>query len=186
MNMLSAPWVGWGGVGELCTQRGNDANQKFWIKTLKETKLGVARAFLTPQRYHIWNIKYILCFSLHATLKKFQETTLWEIKRWDFRRFAVSFNGWQMYKAKNTPFNTKARGINMIKPLTTTGTLAGSPCCMLQQIASNCCLPSHVCSTLWTNSYAPSISWKPWVFLNCLQNKNQCNLIAKIIEMLSS
>ena len=32
--------------------------------------------------------------------------------------------------------------------------------------------PSHMSSTLGTNSQTPSISWKPWMLLKCLQNKH--------------
>ena len=32
-------------------EKGGDARQKFWIKPLKETDLGVAQAFLTPKRH---------------------------------------------------------------------------------------------------------------------------------------
>ena len=40
-----------GGRGEgrgLSYERGADARQKFWIKPLKETNLGMAQTFLTP------------------------------------------------------------------------------------------------------------------------------------------
>ena len=42
-----------GGGGGLTYKRGGDARRKFWIKPLKETKLGVAQAFLTPKRDHV-------------------------------------------------------------------------------------------------------------------------------------
>ena len=37
-----------GGGGDSAYQRGGDARRKFWIKLLKETNLGVARAFFDP------------------------------------------------------------------------------------------------------------------------------------------
>ena len=37
-----------GGGGDSAYERGGDACQKFWIKPLKETDLGVAQAFFDP------------------------------------------------------------------------------------------------------------------------------------------
>ena len=37
-----------GGGGDSAYERGGDACQKFWIKPLKETNLGVAQAFFDP------------------------------------------------------------------------------------------------------------------------------------------
>ena len=37
-----------GGGGDSAYEGGTDARQKFWIKTLKETDLGVAQAFFDP------------------------------------------------------------------------------------------------------------------------------------------
>ena len=34
--------------GDFAYERGGDARQKFWIKPLKETDLGVAQAFFDP------------------------------------------------------------------------------------------------------------------------------------------
>ena len=39
-----------GGGDSAYKMAGNDALEKFWIKPLKETDLGVAQAFLTPKR----------------------------------------------------------------------------------------------------------------------------------------
>ena len=39
--------------GDSAYKRGGDACQKFWIKPLKETDLGMAQAFLTPKRDHV-------------------------------------------------------------------------------------------------------------------------------------
>ena len=39
---------GGGGGGDAAYERGGDARQKFWIKALKETDLGVAQAFFHP------------------------------------------------------------------------------------------------------------------------------------------
>ena len=36
------------GTGDSAYERGGDARQKFWIKPLKETDLGVAQAFFDP------------------------------------------------------------------------------------------------------------------------------------------
>ena len=42
--------------GELPYEKVGDACQQSGIKPLKETNLGVAQAFLTPERYHLkWN-----------------------------------------------------------------------------------------------------------------------------------
>ena len=38
------------GAGDPASEGGTDACRKFWIKPLKETDLGVAQAFLTPNR----------------------------------------------------------------------------------------------------------------------------------------
>ena len=59
------------GTGDSAYERGGDARQKFWIKPLKETDLGVAQAFLTPkrdQKIYISNI-YFYIFS-RATLNE--------------------------------------------------------------------------------------------------------------------
>ena len=37
-----------GGGGDSAYERGGDARQKFWIKPVKETDLGVAQAFFDP------------------------------------------------------------------------------------------------------------------------------------------
>ena len=37
-----------GGGGDSAYERGGDARQKFWIKPLKETDLGMAQAFFDP------------------------------------------------------------------------------------------------------------------------------------------
>ena len=37
-----------GGGGDSAYERGGDPRRKFWIKPLKETDLGVARAFFDP------------------------------------------------------------------------------------------------------------------------------------------
>ena len=42
--------LGGGGGDSAYEMAGNDALEKFWIKPLKETDLGVAQAFLTPKR----------------------------------------------------------------------------------------------------------------------------------------
>ena len=39
---------GGGGGGDPTYERDEDARQKFWIKTLKETNLGMAKAFFDP------------------------------------------------------------------------------------------------------------------------------------------
>ena len=39
-----------GGGGDSAYERGGDARQKFWIKPLKETNLGVAQAFCDPKK----------------------------------------------------------------------------------------------------------------------------------------
>ena len=41
------------GAGDSAYERGGDARQKFWIKPLKETGLGVAKLFLIPKRGHV-------------------------------------------------------------------------------------------------------------------------------------
>ena len=43
---VSFPEEGGGGVSAY--ERSGDARRKFWIKTLKETDLGVAQAFFHP------------------------------------------------------------------------------------------------------------------------------------------
>ena len=39
---------GVGGGGDSAYERGGDVRRKFWIKPLKETDLGVAKAFFDP------------------------------------------------------------------------------------------------------------------------------------------
>ena len=41
------------GAGDPASEGGTDACRKFWIKPLKETDLGVAQDFLTPNRDHV-------------------------------------------------------------------------------------------------------------------------------------
>ena len=41
------------GGGDSAYERGGDTHQKFGIKPLKETDLGVAEAFLIPKRDHV-------------------------------------------------------------------------------------------------------------------------------------
>ena len=41
--------------GELPYERGGDARKEFWIKPLKETKLGVAQTFFDPLKEIILN-----------------------------------------------------------------------------------------------------------------------------------
>ena len=49
LRLLSLRWTsGGGGGGDFAYERGGDARLKFWIKPLKETNRGVARAFLDP------------------------------------------------------------------------------------------------------------------------------------------
>ena len=42
---------GGGGGGDSANERGGDARRKFWNKPLKETHLGVAKAFYTDNIY---------------------------------------------------------------------------------------------------------------------------------------
>ena len=47
MQQLVSPGGGGGNTYD-AYERGGDARQKFWIKPLKETDLGVAQAFFDP------------------------------------------------------------------------------------------------------------------------------------------
>ena len=48
MQQLVSPGGGGGDSTDSAYERGGDACQKFWIKPLKETDLGVAQAFFDP------------------------------------------------------------------------------------------------------------------------------------------